>query len=570
VSGLIPREFINEVLSRTDIIELIDARVPLKKAGRNHHACCPFHNEKTPSFTVSHVKQFYHCFGCGVSGNAIGFLMAYDRLEFVDAVEALAKLQGMEVPHAQSVQQVEKSKDLFNVLQEAKHFYQQQLKRANHAIHYLQQRGLSGEIAKTYAIGYAPSHWDALLRQIKSQELLLKAGLLIQKDNQREYYDRFRDRIMFPIRDRRGRVIGFGGRVLDNSLPKYLNSPETPLFHKSNVLYGIYEARQANVDLLQIIVVEGYMDVVALAQAGITFAVATLGTATTEQHAQQLFQHTNKIVFCFDGDRAGIAAAWRALEATLPMLQENYHAQFLFLPEGEDPDSLVRKEGKEAFLIRLSQAESLADFLFRHFKQQVNIGNVEGRAEFARLVLPYLEKIPGNILREMLLDHLAEVVRMDKSRLMTFVSHSEAKEMHEHLSKIQRTPMRLAIALVLQYPELAKQPTLNINLFTLPGSELLQQIFHLLQENPTLNTATLLEYWRDQKALPLLQKLAAWEHGVPENGIQAEWQGILKHLQQQQRQLDINNLVQKANQQQLSDDDKKHLQELLGNKNEFI
>jgi len=535
VSGLIPRPFIDELISRTDIVELIDTRVSLKKAGRNYQACCPFHEEKTPSFSVSPAKQFYYCFGCGASGNAIGFLMAYEHLEFVEAVEALAKSLGLEIP-------LEKGKgkapavDLYEPLQKLRQRYEQALKHSSQAIEYLKSRGLRGETVKKFHIGYAPE----------------------------ETFDKFRGRIIFPIHDRRGRVIGFGGRVMDDRMPKYLNSPDSPVFHKGQVLYGLYEAREAHTTLSQLIVVEGYMDVVMLAQAGISFAVATLGTATTPQHVNQLFQHTPKIIFCFDGDKAGKKAAWRALESTLGMMRDDVEVRFLFLPEGEDPDSLVRKEGKDKFLELLTQAQSLPDFFFQALKAQAEVNTLEGRAKFASLALPYIETIPAEFFRAVLLDKLAEIVHLDKSRLSKLpetMSHKNEK----HL-KMHRTPMRLAIALLIQYPKLIANIDFDMAGLSLPGSGLLIEMMDLVQRNPHFHAANILEYFRDKPEYALLTKLAMWDHKVPELGVEAEWQGVLDYFQKQQRKEDIEQLLKKANQNSLTEEEKMTLQTLLGRK----
>ncbi len=536
MSGLISREFINELINRTDIVELVESRVPLKKAGRNYQACCPFHAEKSPSFTVSSVKQFYHCFGCGVSGNAIGFLIAYDRMEFVDAVETLAKQLGLEVPREESSHNHKSAQtaDLYFPLQKSSERYQQALRQSPKAIQYLKNRGLNGEIAKIYQIGYSPN----------------------------DQYDAFRDRIVFPIRDRRGRVVGFGGRVLDDRLPKYINSSDSPVFHKSNILYGLYEARQANRELKKIIIVEGYMDVVSLAAAGISYAVATLGTATTTQHISQLFQQTHQIIFCFDGDNAGRKAAWRALESTLSVLRDDVEARFLFLPDGEDPDSLVKKEGKDVFLTRLDQSQSLADFFWSHLKTQANIHSIEGRAQYTKLALPYIENISAPIFKEMMLDQLASAVRLEKSQLHQFVSQTQTVG-NKTASKIQRTPMRLAIALLLQNPELSHKIPTNIDLLSLSGSDLFKEIILLLRENSEWTTGNLLEIFREKSESELVHKLSAWNHGVPEEGISAEFLDILQHLQKLQRQKEIEKLLQKANQNSLSEPERMQLQSLL-------
>ncbi len=583
--GRIPRTFIDDLLARTDIVDLINSRVPLRKAGANFVACCPFHDEKTPSFTVSPTKQIYHCFGCAVSGNALGFMMSYERLEFIDAVESLAKYHSLDVPYeGNSHKNVlrQSNQPLYQTLELVNHFYQQQLRQAPQAIHYLKQRGLTGQIAKQFCLGFAPGGWDNLINAVGKNKNqfndLITTGLII-KNNSGKYYDRFRDRVMFPIRDKAGHIIGFGGRVLDNSLPKYLNSPETKLFHKGKELYGIYEARLSNRELTYIIVVEGYMDVIALAQAGITQVVATLGTATTVNHIQQLSRYTQKIIFCFDGDKAGKAAAWRALEITLPILQEGMQIHFLFLPDGEDPDSMIKKESAAGFSQRIEQAISLPDFFFNTLLAQVNDNSLEGRARLTKNALPYLNNMSTPILQEMMLDRLAEIVRLDRQRLDYFAhSDNAVTRVNKSLSQqpvikntkksTQLSPMRLAIALLLQYPQdLSTIADLNcLENLTLPGSNLFYHLLTLLQENPTLNTALLLEYWRDQSEYSQLLKLATWELNVPTEGIIAEFQGVLQRLKQLQHEYHIDQLLAKAKQDNLTLAEKELLQELLENK----
>lgn len=568
MAGLIPQTFIQDLLTRVDIVELINLRVPLKKAGTNFHACCPFHTEKTPSFTVSPAKQFYHCFGCGVSGNAIGFLINYERLDFVAAVESLAQHAGVDVPREEdtpaSSAQKEKLMDLYSTLEQSAQFYQQQLRAHPKAIDYLKSRELSGAIAKQYALGFAPAGWDHLIKHIHHHDMLLNAGLVIKKEKEQGFYDRFRDRVMFPIRDRRGRVVGFGGRVLDDSLPKYLNSPETSIFHKSQVLYGLYEARSALREFKQMLVVEGYMDVIALAQADIRYAVATLGTAVTAQHVQQLFQNTDKVIFCFDGDNAGRAAAWRALEATLSVIQDGWQVRFLFLPDGEDPDSLVRKIGKAEFEKRLDdQAKSLPDFLFSTLQQRINNNSMEGRARLAQMASPLIDKIEAPVLRELMSDRLSELVRLDKSRISTLTSKKKDNAAQTKTrSKKHLTPMRLAIVLLLQNPALhVEKASVTIEQLTLSGAELLKQLFSVIKQHPQLNTGALLECWRDQPEAVSLHKLAGMEHFVPEEGIQAEWQDVLQQLFKLQREEEIEHLLTRMN--ELSAVEKKHLQALL-------
>lgn len=423
MAGLIPQGFIDDLLNRTDIVDVVSSRVQLKKTGKNFSACCPFHKEKTPSFSVSPDKQFYYCFGCGAGGNALGFIMDHDNLDFVQAVEDLAKSSGMEVPRednggrrSNKPRQATDS-PLYPLLTAAAEFYRQALKShptRKAAVDYLKGRGLSGEIARDFGLGFAPPGWDNLLKHLATdtlqQKAMIEAGLLVENADSGKRYDRFRDRVIFPIRDSRGRVIAFGGRVLGDDKPKYLNSPETPVFHKGQELYGLYEARKSNRDLDEIMVVEGYMDVIALAQQGLRNAVATLGTATSEEHLKRLFRIVPSVLFCFDGDQAGRSAAWRALEATLPSLQDGRRARFLFLPEGEDPDSLVRAEGTDAFRARINQqAQPLADYFFQQLTQEADPRSLEGKAHMAMLAAPLIDKIPGANLKALMRQHLKEI-----------------------------------------------------------------------------------------------------------------------------------------------------------------
>ncbi|OQX37277.1 MAG: DNA primase [Oceanospirillales bacterium LUC14_002_19_P2] len=416
MAGLIPQHFIDDLLARTDIVDVINERVPLKKAGRNHQACCPFHKEKTPSFTVSQEKQFYYCFGCGASGNALGFIMDLEHLDFPVAVEQLASRLGLEVPREDGGKHQHTSPNpAYELLTKAADYYQEQLKShsaSEQAISYLRNRGLDGKTARQFNIGFAPPGWDNLLKTLgttpEREKLLTDTGMLVEHEEKKSLYDRFRHRIMFPIRDQRGRVIGFGGRVLGDEKPKYLNSPESPVFHKGQELYGLYEARQANRELKQIIVVEGYMDVVALAQQGITNSVATLGTATTREHLEKLFKLTSQVVFCFDGDQAGRKAAWRALENTLPEMHDGRQVRFMFLPQGEDPDSMVRQEGKDAFLKRIhNEALTLDDYFFKQLANEVDTTTLDGCARLAKMAEPYFQQLPEGNYKH-LLDKKAE------------------------------------------------------------------------------------------------------------------------------------------------------------------
>ncbi|MGD8843266.1 MAG: DNA primase, partial [Gammaproteobacteria bacterium] len=424
MAGRIPQSFIDELLNRVDIVDVIEQRVPLKKAGREFQACCPFHNEKTPSFTVSPGKQFYHCFGCGAHGSAVGFLMDYENLSFPEAIEELARSVGMEVPHeaAASARTQEQRHDHYSLLEAADRFYREQLRhhpQAGRAIDYLKARGLSGQVAQTFGLGYAPPGWDSLFKHLGdpgSRNLAVELGLLVQKDDGGAY-DRFRDRIMFPIRDRRGRCIGFGGRVLGDEKPKYMNSPESPVFHKGSELYGLFEARKAGQKLERLLVVEGYMDVVALAQFGLTNAVATLGTSTTPEHLERLFRTVSEVVFCFDGDAAGRGAAWRALENALPVLRDGREARFLFLPEGEDPDTLVRRIGADAFCQQTVDSVPLSKYFFESLCAQVDTGSVDGKARLVELAKPLLKRLPDSVFRDLMMESLSELSGLKVAQL---------------------------------------------------------------------------------------------------------------------------------------------------------
>jgi DNA primase len=432
MAGLIPQSFIDDLLHRVDIVEVVDKRVSLKKSGKNYGACCPFHNEKTPSFSVQPEKQFFYCFGCGAGGNAIGFVMQYDGVDFPQAVETLARDAGLEVPREESKAEARRHSEnnkLLDVLDEASRFYQQQLRthsQKDEAVNYLRGRGLSGEIARDFGLGFAPPGWDNLLTAIggstEADQALLKAGLIIQKENpkegdERKYYDRFRHRIMFPIRDSRGRTVAFGGRVLGDDKPKYLNSPETPVFHKGSELYGLYEAKKANNKFSRILMVEGYMDVIALAQNGIRNAVATLGTATSDRHMLRLFRQTSEVVFCFDGDEAGRTAAWRALENTLPLMEDGRQVRFLFLPEGADPDDFVRQNGKAAFEEAVAKASPLEEFFFDKLSAGLDLETIEGRARLSNLAKPLIRRFPRGIYSQLMLDRLSEILGMNKESI---------------------------------------------------------------------------------------------------------------------------------------------------------
>ena len=582
MSGRIPQTFIDDLLTRTDIIDVIDARVPLKKAGREYKACCPFHNEKTPSFTVSQVKQFYHCFGCGAHGTAISFLMEYEHMEFVEAIEELAHMAGLEVPRAAATGPATPSptQPLYHLLEEVSRYYRQQLRshpQATRAVEYLKHRGLTGDIAAHFDIGFAPPGWDNLSKALGSdaaaRTALLETGLLIERPDGSGVYDRFRDRIQFPIRDRRGRTIGFGGRVLGDDTPKYLNSPESAIFHKGRELYGLYEARKAVRHLERILVVEGYMDVVALAQFGINYAVATLGTSTTPDHLERLYRTVPEVVFCFDGDRAGRAAAWRALENALPVLTDGREARFLFLPEGEDPDTLVRKIGKDEFENQITQSVHLSDFLFDHLAGQVDTNSIDGRARLVDLARPLLARLPDSIFRQLMLEKLAQIARTDSSHLAERLDkparHRPGAETPAaattNAAGSVKSPVREAIAMLLHQPDLAinLEPPQILEPGSLPGVSLLLELLELLQRQPGLNTGAVLEHWRGREEARHLLKLAQWAPLSEKLDLAAEVRGHLNRIARQSTERRITALLQEERHRTLNDIEKQELKALL-------
>ncbi|MEJ2441184.1 MAG: DNA primase [Gammaproteobacteria bacterium] len=582
MAGRIPPAFIDELLNRVDIVEVIDARVPLKKAGREYEACCPFHGEKTPSFKVSPTKQFYHCFGCGAHGTAVGFLMEYDHLGFVEAIEELAKQAGVPVPYEQgqrhSPQQQQAKLDQYEVMTRCDQYYRQQLRQhpqAKTAVDYLKGRGLSGEIAARYNLGYAPPG-NNLLRSFgnRAADTLVTLGMLIRKDNG-DTYDRFRQRVMFPIRDSRGRVIGFGGRVINpDDAPKYLNSPETPLFHKGRELYGLYEVRQALRHIERLLVVEGYMDVIALAQQGIDYAVATLGTATTAEHVQKLFRLTNEVVFCFDGDRAGRDAAWRALQNALPVLNGTQSVRFMFLPEGEDPDTLVRQTGKAAFEDRIGQALSLSAFLLNHLRSGIDRHDLDAHRTLLEKARPLLQTLQDETYRSLIVRELASHTKQaepDVYKLLGLAlpgTATGAARPQSAAPTARETPslVRTALRCLLYQPKLANsvEDLQSLSQIEQPGMGLLLDLLETLRSNPNLNTAALLERRRDTAEGKQLEKLATWQPSLDDpESIQHEFLGALARLEEQHRDSRTKALLAKSSQAGLSPDEKRELQALL-------
>jgi len=581
MSGRIPQHFIDDLIARADIVEVLGRRIQLKKAGREFKAVCPFHDEKTPSFTVSPTKGFYHCFGCGAHGTALGFLMDYDHMSFVDAVESLAGMIGIEVPHEEGQHPAQRFDELFELTQRVERHFQNELKNDEQAVAYLKQRGIDGATAKRFGIGYAPQGWSRVLDKFGTSpeaiERLLAVGLIIRKDNG-SHYDRFRERIMFPIRDSRGRCIGFGGRVIGNDEPKYLNSPETVLFHKGRELYGLYEARQALRHIERLVVVEGYMDVVGLARNGIDFAVATLGTATTSDHLQRLFRLTDHVIFCFDGDRAGRDAAWRALQNTLPLIEEGRQVRFVFLPDKQDPDSFVQAKGAAAFEQALDEGIALSDYLVRELSSGVDLTSVDGRARLAELARPLLQRVPAGVYHELLLETLADSVGLSAFKLEALLNtggESRHKKTRGTIASrthtVTRTSatgkpsvLRRAITLLLHHPVAAKDLDIEqLAGLQRPGANLLRDLLVNVQAEPGITTAGILERWRHHAHGQHLSKLATIE--VPfddEFDAAAELADCLRQLARVASRDRIDLLIEKERLDSLSTDEKAELKAL--------
>ncbi|QEW05788.1 DNA primase [Nitrincola iocasae] len=615
MAGRIPQYFIDDLLARINITDIVESRVKLRRSGKNYSGLCPFHKENSPSFTVSPDKQFYYCFGCGAGGNALGFLMEYERLSFPEAVEELARLAGVDIPREeQNPQQIERDhqvKQQISLLDQASQFYREQLRSANtrdKAIQYLQQRGLSGQIASQFQIGYAPAGWDNLIQHFSDQKdatsLLEKAGMVIHNEEKNRHYDRFRDRIMFPIRDMRGRVIAFGGRVLGDDKPKYLNSPETDTFHKSRELYGLYEARQSNRQLNRLLIVEGYMDVVGLAQNGITWAVATLGTATTEQHLIRLFKLVPELIFCFDGDQAGRKAALRALDIALPALQDGKSVRFLFLPEGEDPDSLIRQEGQSAFEQRILNATPLSTFFFNNLSEGFNLDSMDDRARLASTALPPIRSMQPGLLQQMMLDRVSEITGLSAEQLASLInlhkiSQPAAPDTQENSyhpdqeygdypelslpdgetppAPVQRQAARSRtvslvnriISIILHRPALARELQDPEALGNLQESniDLLIELITYLRQHPDNSLGTLLVDWQHDTQrsayLMILNEISHLEP-VPETADPlAELNGALTRLLSRHTEIQLDRLLKKKQQSPLTQEEKNLLQQLL-------
>jgi DNA primase len=583
VSGRIPREFIDELLARVDIVDLIDSRVPLKKTGSNFVARCPFHAEKTPSFSVNRKKQFFHCFGCGASGNAISFLMDFNHLNFIEAVEDLAGFAGLEIPREPITYQQEQKKEditsLYALMEQAAAFYVEQLrnsKEGRKAVEYLKKRGIDSNCANSFMLGYAPNEWQALTSRFDTT-LLLEAGLLVNKENG-QLYDRFRNRIMFPIRDKRSRIIGFGGRVLDNSLPKYLNSPETSLFHKSKEVYGLHELLKKNSKPQRILVVEGYMDVIALAQFGIDYAVATLGTATSQAHFDLLFRFSPELVFCFDGDSAGREAAWKATEIAFSSLKEGRQIRIMLLPQNHDPDSLVRSEGVHGFIERVQTAETLSEYFFGHFSKELNLSELESKAQLVSKAKPYLEKLPESIFKEMMFARLKELsgwTNLDVLENATTLIPDKYIKPHPKTDKTKSqntgrlSSARMAIALLIQNPRLGEtleQREIDWHELEFAGADMFKHILQVITNNNPANAAVLTEFYRNTAEEKSIKALALLDLQVPDDKIDTVFNDSLDRLLTQSREKVLARLLNKSKTEGLDAQEKELLRKMLAAK----
>ncbi|MFM2318022.1 MAG: hypothetical protein RLZZ215_643 [Pseudomonadota bacterium] len=604
MTGRIPKDFIDQLLTRINLVDVIQTRIPLKKAGREYMACCPFHGEKTPSFTVSPTKQFYHCFGCGAHGSAISFLMEYEHLDYTEAIEALARTLGIEVPrenNTKSLPSTQKAKltDLYSLLAAAAKLYADCLNQAPEAQAYLQQRGLSKAVVQQYGLGFSPDDWHTTSRQFAAQygqDKLLASGLQL-KNEAGKIYDRFRGRLMFPIRNRKGQVIGFGGRVLGTGTPKYLNSPETEVFHKGSELYGLFEARQQTRNLERLLVVEGYMDVIALAQFGISYAVATLGTATTQQHMSLLFRQVAEVIFCFDGDRAGKEAAWRALETALPELRDGRDVRFLFLPAGEDPDTQVRKIGQAAFEAALAKALPLSKFFILGLKEELGFNAEstlhvsEDSALFANEAKRLLDLMPDILIKQPLMQEIQRLsglalgtAELPNAEAVTTLPTKFTKFKTAYLGskpegaraktakdfEVRKTPVRYAITLLVHSPELVAEIDNPEKLleWELPGVELLVQLVAAIENSDGLPAAALLERFRGTAHEKTLLKLMLWQpQSTDETLLRREFQDCLQRMKAQATAKAIERLLAKEQTQGLSEQEKHDLFSLLQERN---
>ena len=549
MAGRIPQSFIEDLIDRVDILDFISSRLEIKKAGKNHVACCPFHQEKSPSFTVAQDKQFYYCFGCGATGNVLKFIMEFDHLDFLPALELLAQHAGIAIPQIDDPnRQEDRSKrEIYSILNDCDRFFRRRLRQheiSKDAINYMKGRGISGKVAAKFGIGYAPQGWDNLIKEEGGDRqrlaLLERSGMLVHRPDEKKRYDRFRHRIVFPIRDQRGRTVGFGGRVLDESKPKYLNSPETAVFQKARELYGLYEARRASNRLSELIIVEGYMDVISLAQFGIINCVATLGTAITDQHVKKIFRNVSDIIFCFDGDHAGRRAAARAIDTVLPQMNDGLSARFLFLPDAEDPDTMVRTLGKEAFLEMVANALPLSEFFFSHYSADIDTSTPDGKAKLAKSCAPQINKIPEGIFKKLMLAKLSELTGVLTNDLHKYLEaykvkpnlterdpeidrsfespdreypeyyHSKSQNFTEvrHTyqpaeKKILFSPIKYLIGLLINFPQLLPYATDTALMEKSSDSEieLFLELTKTIKDNPDFNPSRILKEWQADRHL---------------------------------------------------------------------
>jgi len=576
MAGRIPSSFIDNLLARLDIVDVIERHVPLKAKGKDHIGLCPFHQEKTPSFTVNRQRQFYYCFGCGAGGSAINFVMNYQNLDFVGAVEELAATLHMEVPRDGQDAQPKIDPQLYRVMQFALEFYQARLKENKVAQHYINTRGLNADLVSRFALGAADNDWENLTQYLLRDKnipapLLLNAGVSAPGKQKDRYYDRFRHRLMFPIRDQRGRCIAFGGRTLSDDPAKYLNSPDTPLFNKSETIYGLYEARLGNQQLKQLIVVEGYMDVLALHQFGFSNAVATLGTATTQQHLQLLLKVCSRLVFCFDGDRAGRDAAWRAAKNALPLLNENRQLDFMFLSEGDDPDTFIRREGQATFASALQHAMSFSSFFFQRLSEGLDLNILDQRAVLDGRARPLIDHMPEGTYRQLMLQHVEKLTGYKSKSSSTLRDSTKRVFARNPNPNVQLSPVRQALSLLLEFPGLASQLDTkpDFSELNLAGVPLLQDMILLCQNKPNISTGKILEHWRDSEDLRHLLKLAGASCGLSEQQAAQQWLAIINNLllERKPRQQRINELITQSRANPLNEKEKKELNRLLLEKN---
>ncbi len=578
MSERIPQDFIDDLIERADIGEVIGRRVEIKKAGKEFKACCPFHNEKTPSFTISPEKGFYHCFGCGAHGTALGFLMDYERLTFVEAIEEVAKMLGVTVPKTK--ENIAKSKErnsLKDLLQNISNYYEQNLKGSDKAIKYLKSRGIDGKTAKHYALGFSIDSWDDITHKFgvtqEDKKKLLACGLLIEKDDG-GFYDRFRNRLMFPIKNNKGEVVGFGGRIIDDEEPKYLNSPETSLFKKGELLYGLYESKKSIADKRKAIIVEGYTDVIGLYQNMIGNSLATLGTATTEIHINKIFRISDQIIFCFDGDNAGKKAAKKAMELCLPLVRKNKEARFLLL-EDDDPDEFIRNKGFKAFEKLIKEAQSMDEFLINLCNQESDINSIKGKANAAENAMTLANKIRDGIYKDLLIKRIAQEYDLPEEKLMKYhasnkkntskksFSGSASKKVSSRAKK-RPSLIKQAIRILLHKPELVR--TINIsNQFKFideKGIDVFRKIARLVNEKDKVKLATIIEHFPDPKLQEYLSKLATEQNLIKDNELASEFDDIIKRLDLQDQRKELTNLISKAKKSNLNDSDQSRLKEL--------